>query len=101
MSWACGSPLAALETHPAQATASGTHDPRSNRSKKRTGPKLLTAATRRSPRARRRLRAGLLRSHSRSETIAGERLDRPMVRTVPGLHKAVTWNQPYYAHDGG
>jgi hypothetical protein len=31
----------------------------------------------------------------------GERLDRLMVRTVPGVHKAVTWNQPFYGHDGG
>jgi hypothetical protein len=41
MSWACV-PLDELETHLVEATASGPRDPRSNRSKKRTGPKLLT-----------------------------------------------------------
>jgi hypothetical protein len=39
MSWACVSPL---ETHLAQATASGTRHPMTNRNTKRTGPKLLT-----------------------------------------------------------
>jgi hypothetical protein len=30
----------------------------------------------------------------------GERLDRLITRTVPGVHKAVKWNQPFYGHDG-
>ena len=30
----------------------------------------------------------------------GERLDELIVRTVPGVHKAVKWNQPFYGHEG-
>jgi hypothetical protein len=30
----------------------------------------------------------------------GERLDALVVRTVPGVHKAVKWNQPFYGHEG-
>ena len=30
----------------------------------------------------------------------GERLDRLIVRTVPDVHKAVKWNQPFYGHAG-
>jgi hypothetical protein len=30
----------------------------------------------------------------------GERLDDLVVRTVPGVHKAVKWNQPFYGVDG-
>jgi hypothetical protein len=30
----------------------------------------------------------------------GERLDRLIVRTVPDVHKAVKWNQPFYGHEG-
>lgn len=30
----------------------------------------------------------------------GERLDRLIVRTVPGVHKAVKWNQPFYGNAG-
>ena len=30
----------------------------------------------------------------------GERLDGLITRTVPGVHKAVKWNQPFYGHDG-
>jgi hypothetical protein len=30
----------------------------------------------------------------------GERLDRMIVRTVPGVHKAVKWNQPFYGNEG-
>jgi hypothetical protein len=30
----------------------------------------------------------------------GERLDRLIVRTVPGVHKAVKWNQPFYGNEG-
>jgi hypothetical protein len=30
----------------------------------------------------------------------GERLDRRIVRTVPDVHKAVKWNQPFYGHEG-
>ena len=30
----------------------------------------------------------------------GERLDKLIERTVPGVHKAVKWNQPFYGHDG-
>jgi hypothetical protein len=29
----------------------------------------------------------------------GERLDRMIVRTVPGVHKAVKWNQPFYGNE--
>ena len=29
----------------------------------------------------------------------GERLDALIERTVPGVHKAVKWNQPFYGHD--
>ncbi|MCP2298284.1 hypothetical protein APR11_004725 [Nocardia amikacinitolerans] len=29
----------------------------------------------------------------------GERLDELIVRTVPGAHKAVKWNQPFYGRD--
>lgn len=28
----------------------------------------------------------------------GERLDRLIARTVPDVHKAVKWNQPFYGH---
>ena len=28
----------------------------------------------------------------------GERLDELIERTVPGVHKAVKWNQPFYGH---
>jgi hypothetical protein len=31
---------------------------------------------------------------------AGERLDELIVRTVPGAHKAVKWNQPFYGREG-
>jgi hypothetical protein len=30
----------------------------------------------------------------------GERLDRLIVRTVPDVHKAVKWNQPFYGNEG-
>jgi len=30
----------------------------------------------------------------------GERLDDLIVRTVPEVHKAVKWNQPFYGHEG-
>ena len=30
----------------------------------------------------------------------GERLDELIVRTVPAVHKAVKWNQPFYGHEG-
>ena len=30
----------------------------------------------------------------------GERLDGLIVRTVPGVHKAVKWNQPFYGREG-
>ena len=30
----------------------------------------------------------------------GERLDTLVVRTVPKVHKAVKWNQPFYGHEG-
>jgi hypothetical protein len=30
----------------------------------------------------------------------GKRLDELIVRTVPDVHKAVKWNQPFYGHEG-
>jgi hypothetical protein len=30
----------------------------------------------------------------------GEHLDRLVEQTVPGVHKAVKWNQPFYGHEG-
>jgi len=30
----------------------------------------------------------------------GERLDGLIMRTVPDVHKAVKWNQPFYGHEG-
>ena len=30
----------------------------------------------------------------------GERIDRLVVATVPDVHKAVKWNQPFYGHEG-
>ncbi|MBY0288709.1 MAG: DUF1801 domain-containing protein [Mycobacteriaceae bacterium] len=30
----------------------------------------------------------------------GQRLDEHIVRTVPNVHKAVKWNQPFYGHKG-
>ena len=30
----------------------------------------------------------------------GERLDALVTKTVPKVHKAVKWNQPFYGHDG-
>lgn len=30
----------------------------------------------------------------------GERLDRLVTRTVPEVHKAVKWNQPFYGREG-
>lgn len=30
----------------------------------------------------------------------GERLDALIARTVPGVHKAVKWNQPFYGFEG-
>lgn len=30
----------------------------------------------------------------------GERLDEPVVRTVPEVHKAVKWNKPFYGYEG-
>jgi hypothetical protein len=30
----------------------------------------------------------------------GERLDGLIVRTVPEVHKAVKWNQPFYGNEG-
>ena len=30
----------------------------------------------------------------------GARIDRLIVRTVPGVHKAVKWNQPFYGNEG-
>jgi hypothetical protein len=30
----------------------------------------------------------------------GRRLDKLIVRTVPGVHKAVKWNQPFYGRKG-
>jgi hypothetical protein len=31
----------------------------------------------------------------------GRRLDQLIVETVPSVHKAVKWNQPFYGLDGG
>jgi hypothetical protein len=31
----------------------------------------------------------------------GERIDRLVTRTVPGVHKAVKWNQPFYGNEDG
>jgi hypothetical protein len=30
----------------------------------------------------------------------GERIDRLVVETVPDVHKAVKWNQPFYGNEG-
>lgn len=30
----------------------------------------------------------------------GERLDALVMKSVPGVHKAVKWNQPFYGNDG-
>ncbi len=30
----------------------------------------------------------------------GERLDRLIERSIPDVHKAVRWNQPFYGHEG-
>ncbi len=30
----------------------------------------------------------------------GERLDALIERTIPGVHKAVKWNQPFYGNEG-
>lgn len=30
----------------------------------------------------------------------GQRIDELVVRTVPDVHKAVKWNQPFYGHEG-
>ncbi|TDE25303.1 DUF1801 domain-containing protein [Actinomadura sp. 6K520] len=30
----------------------------------------------------------------------GKRIDRLVSRTVPDVHKAVKWNQPFYGHEG-
>jgi hypothetical protein len=30
----------------------------------------------------------------------GQRLDELIVRTIPDVHKAVKWNQPFYGHKG-
>lgn len=32
--------------------------------------------------------------------VLGERLDELIGRTVPGVHKALKWNQPFYGHEG-
>jgi hypothetical protein len=30
----------------------------------------------------------------------GKRLEEIIVRIVPDVHKAVTWNDPFYGHEG-
>jgi hypothetical protein len=49
---------------------------------------------------RRRPRAGLHRGHARLERDVGRRLDKLIVRTVPGVRKAVKWNSPFYGIEG-
>jgi hypothetical protein len=34
------------------------------------------------------------------KSALGRRLDDLIVRTVPDVHKAVKWNQPFYGHEG-
>ena len=45
-------------------------------------------------------RAGLHRGHAGLERDVGRRLDALIVRTVPGVRKAVKWNSPFYGIDG-
>jgi hypothetical protein len=49
---------------------------------------------------RRRSRAGLHRGHAGLEERSREALDALIVRTVPGVRKAVKWNSPFYGVDG-
>jgi hypothetical protein len=74
-----------------------------NRRKKRagSGPKLLSGGNPQIPKGEgdEPVQAYIAAMPGWKRTL-GERLDGLIVRTVPDVHKAVKWNQPFYGNDG-
>lgn len=60
----------------------------------------LSAAIRRSRRARATRRCGLHRRDARLEAVWASVLDALVEATVPGVRKAVKWNSPLYGMEG-
>ncbi len=69
--------------------------------KKKTAPKLLSGGNPQIPKGE---GDGPVQDYIAAmpewKRAIGERLDALIVRTVPGVHKAVKWNQPFYGKEG-
>jgi len=72
-----------------------------DRIKKDTGPKLLSGGNPQIPKGEgnRPVQAYIAAMPGWKRSV-GERLNRLVERTVPEVHKAVKWNQPFYGHEG-
>ncbi|OEU96241.1 DUF1801 domain-containing protein [Streptomyces oceani] len=72
-----------------------------DRAKNGTGPKLLSGGNPQIPKGE---GDGPVRDYIAAmpgwKREVGQRLDDLIVRTVPEVHKAVKWNQPFYGHQG-
>jgi hypothetical protein len=66
-----------------------------------SGPKLLSGGNPQIPKGEgdERVQAYIAAMPGWKRSL-GERLDGLIVRTVPDVHKAVKWNQPFYGHEG-
>ncbi|MCD1145359.1 DUF1801 domain-containing protein [Kocuria sp. LUK] len=72
-------------------------DPRANDA----GPKLLAGGNPQIPKGEGEapVRAYIAAMPGWKRAV-GRRLDELVTETVPGVHKAVKWNQPFYGHEG-
>ncbi|ALU38586.1 histidine kinase [Kocuria flava] len=72
-------------------------DPRANDA----GPKLLAGGNPQIPKGEGEapVRAYIAAMPGWKRAV-GQRLDELVTETVPGVHKAVKWNQPFYGHEG-
>jgi hypothetical protein len=72
-----------------------------NREKENAGPRLLSGGNPQIPKGE---GDGPVQDYIAAmpdwKRHVGERLDDLIVRTVPDVHKAVKWNQPFYGHRG-
>jgi hypothetical protein len=65
------------------------------------GPKLLAGGNPQVPKGEgRRAGVGLHLGDAGWKRDLGARLDALVERAVPGVHKAVKWNEPFYGNDG-
>ncbi|MEU8354097.1 MULTISPECIES: DUF1801 domain-containing protein [unclassified Streptomyces] len=72
-----------------------------DRKKSDAGPKLLSGGNPQIPKGEGN---GPVRDYIAAmpgwKRDVGQHLDDLIVRTVPDVHKAVKWNQPFYGHEG-